>query len=215
MVHHHQVHLVQVGRFPQLLGKLQKVEPIPGLQESAGDLEVLISRIGETVGHLPTHNAQRHTDGTAPMDIGYHGKLIPIPGIQEGTGSLQDLVFHDHLIFFGIEPVLAYSIGPDHPYQVSAFPVPQTEVGHRAAHEPHLIQAAGFDLHLGADAEVVILTATGTQPGQPYYQIVINIATVITQQVDALETSQEDIQIAIIIVIGDFHLAAGLQVCGQ
>ena len=88
-------------------------------------------------------------------------------------------------------------------------------MGHRAAHEPHLIQIAGFDLHLGADAEVVILTAAGTQPSQPYYHIVINIATVITQQMNIMGASQEDIQITIIIVIGDFHLAASLQVCGQ
>ena len=94
VVHRQELHFVQVEGLPELLGDLEGVAAVLGLQRPAGDLHVLPGGPGGAVALCPavTHDARGHAKRALPHHVREEDVGLAVPREEHGAGPLEDLL---------------------------------------------------------------------------------------------------------------------------
>ena len=102
---------IEVRGLPELLGDAEVVETVPRL--SAVDPHELVRVVA-----VPDAIGERHTEWSAPQQVGDEGHLFAVPSVEEGAAALENLLLDDRLVRAGKESVLGDAVRPDDSKQV-------------------------------------------------------------------------------------------------
>ncbi len=182
-----QLHEVEVRRFPELLGEVQR-EPALGRREHASGHDQPLARVGR--GLVDT--VVKKTRGGASEHVADEVPALSVEGVEERARALELLDLAQQRSGLRIQRVLGNAVGPDDPQDVHLPPRPETQVRDRTGRRSVDVEVLRLGLDLGAVAEAVDLGRPGRQPLERDVDPAVGVAAPVLVEDGAPGGSDED-----------------------
>ena len=206
MIDGDELHLVGVGRLPELLGQLQHVTTVTRLERVTGDAHVFLRRARRGKGGVgaAAHQSQRHPERATPHGVGDEAETLAIPRIGERARALKHLALDDVLIGAGEVNRLRDSVGPLDAQHIRLQMRTETEMRHSIGGNAGLVDITSAQLQARTDSERVILAASVAEAFELHVHREIAVAAFIAQKSRrARPVDQPEIFVPVFIDIGN------------
>ena len=217
MIYGDEPQLIEIRGLPQFFRESQLVAALPGPEQAAWDVQVFLRGMwrGRHDAALPRHDAQGHAQRAVPHDVGREREAVAVPRVQERAGPLEELLLEHVLFRPRVVDRLRHAVGPAHAQHIRLEPAPEAEVGDPVGHDAQLVEIARAELERRAEPEGVVLAAPLAQPDQVDLYVLIHVPAVVAQQPGPSVPADDDqIEVAVLVVVGHGDRAAGPQAVG-